>query len=116
MVYDKIRELCRKKGVTVTQAEKDLGVGKGSLCKIDRHMPSYKKLSAIAEYFGVTPEELTGGHPGGTFYTDEETARKAQQMMEAKKMLFEAAEQSAPEDILAAARFLERMKGTNPYG
>ena len=123
MLYERIKELCKQKGVAVTQVERELGFGRGSLSKIDRHTPGYKKLEMIADYFGITVEDITGrdNQPkaetiNADFYIDNETAKKAQQVFEAKKILFEAAESSDPEDILTAARFLERMKRTNPYG
>lgn len=43
MLYEKIRKLCKEKGVTVTEVERELGFGRGSLSKIDKHKPSNEK-------------------------------------------------------------------------
>lgn len=58
-IYDKIKQLCKEKGVTVTGTEKELGFSRGSLCKIDKNKPSSEKLQKLADYFGVQLEYLT---------------------------------------------------------
>ena len=52
-IYDKIKQLCKEKSVTVTGTEKELGFSRGSLCKIDKNKPSSEKLQKLADYFGV---------------------------------------------------------------
>lgn len=59
-IYDKIKQLCKEKSVTVTGTEKELGFSRGSLCKIDKNKPSSEKLQKLADYFGVQLEYLTG--------------------------------------------------------
>lgn len=59
-IYDKIKQLCKEKGVTVTGTEKELGFSRGSLCKIDKNKPSSEKLQKLADYFEVQLEYLTG--------------------------------------------------------
>lgn len=49
MLYEKIRKLCKEKGVTVTEVERELGFGRGSLSKIDKHKPSNEKKIASTE-------------------------------------------------------------------
>ena len=53
-MYDKVKDLCIKKGITITQLEKDLNFGRGSISKIDSHKPSLKRIELIAEYFGIS--------------------------------------------------------------
>ena len=59
-IYDKIKQLCKEKSVTVTGTEKELGFSRGSLCKIDKNKPSSEKLQKLADYFCVQLEYLTG--------------------------------------------------------
>ena len=59
-IYEKIKELCSEKNVTVTGLERELGFSRGSLCKIDTHKPSAEKLGKIANYFGVQADWLCG--------------------------------------------------------
>lgn len=59
-MYNKIKELCKEKSISVNALEKELGFAKGSLCKIDKNKPSSEKLQKIADYFGVQLDYLTG--------------------------------------------------------
>lgn len=60
LMYERIRMLCKEKGVTITGTEKELGFARGSLCKIDKNKPSVERLQKIAEFFGVQVDYLTG--------------------------------------------------------
>lgn len=48
MLYEKIRKLCKEKGVTVTEVERELGFGRGSLSKI---ASTEKKMSRLKELY-----------------------------------------------------------------
>ncbi len=62
LTYNRIKELCKTKGVTVTEAEQELGFARGSLCKIDTNKPSMEKVQKIANYFNVSVEYLMTGN------------------------------------------------------
>ncbi len=121
MLYERIKELCKRNGTTISALEKELGFGRGSLSKIDKHRPSNEKLQKIAEYFGITVDQLTGvqtNEQPDSYYINEDTARIAQQIFEDPylRILFDAAGDSRPEDIQMAADLLKRLKKTNPDG
>ena len=59
-MYEKIKELCKQKNISVNKLEQELGFAKGSLCRIDVNKPSIDKLQKIAKYFDVGIEYLTG--------------------------------------------------------
>lgn len=61
LIYDRIKQLCKEKGVTVTGTESTLGFARGSLCKIDKNKPSAEKVTKLAEYLGTTPDYLMTG-------------------------------------------------------
>ena len=65
---DIIKELCKKKGLTVTQLENELDYGNGSLAK-SKSM-SAERMYQISKYFGVSMEYLMTGK------TIEETLRQ----------------------------------------
>lgn len=48
MIYERIKDLCDKNGISVNALEKEMGISRGSLCKIDKHKPSSEKIQAIA--------------------------------------------------------------------
>lgn len=40
MIYERIKEICKAKGITVRKLEQDLEFGRGSVRKFDMHDPS----------------------------------------------------------------------------
>lgn len=60
-MYERIKELCKLKGITINALERKLGFSKGSICKMEKHKPSGEKLQKIADYFQVSIEYLTTG-------------------------------------------------------
>ena len=56
LIYERIKQLCKANGVTVTGTESALGFARGSLCKIDKNKPSAEKVTKLAEYLGTTPD------------------------------------------------------------
>lgn len=58
MLYDKVKAICRKKGVSVGKMEKDLGFSNGSVYKWNENEPSVGKVQKVADYLGVTVDEL----------------------------------------------------------
>lgn len=55
-MFLKISELCKKRGITVTQLEKLLGFGRGTITKWRKSSPTVDKLKMVADYFGVPIE------------------------------------------------------------
>lgn len=70
MIYNRIKEECKKNGVSINTLEKELGFAKGSLCKIDNHTPSAKKIQLIADYLKVDADYLMEGKSKeGSFFS-----------------------------------------------
>ena len=61
MIYETIKILSRKKGLSINQLEKTLGLSKGSLCRIDTNRPSVDRLQKIADLFEVSLDYLMTG-------------------------------------------------------
>lgn len=60
-MYDRIKALCKQKGVTITGTEKELGFARGSLCKVDTNKPSMERVNKLSDYFGVSVDYLMTG-------------------------------------------------------
>ena len=58
-IIETIRQLCKKKGVSVHKMEMDLGFANGYVRKLNGKVPS-DRLEAMANYFGVPMDELLG--------------------------------------------------------
>lgn len=57
-MYNKIKKLCEKSGVSFTRIEKETGLGNGTISKWKDSIPTVDKLKKVADYFGVTVDEL----------------------------------------------------------
>ena len=60
IIFERIKELCSEREITVTQLTRDLGLGKGTIEKWKLRVPSVEKVSAVANYFGVSIDYLMG--------------------------------------------------------
>ena len=113
--YERIKELCKDRGVTITGLEKELGFARGSLSKIDKNKPSYERLGKLANYFGVPieyfSEEVPISGQDEFYYLDEET-REIVDLMHKRpeyKTLFSASRKLKPEDLAIIKAMIERM-------
>lgn len=89
MIYETIKILSGKKGLSINQLEKTLGLSKGSLCRIDTNRPSVDRLQKIADFFEVSLDYLmTGkeqpekGVPGLTTRDKRDIAKDLDRLME----------------------------------
>ncbi len=53
-----IKELCKRKGVSINKLEYDLGFAKGYVCKLNASSPSIENAKKIADYFGISIDDL----------------------------------------------------------
>lgn len=61
IVYDRIKELCNRRGITISKLESDLGFGNSSIKKWERtSSPSVDKVIKVANYFDVSCDYLLG--------------------------------------------------------
>ena len=57
---EKIENLCKNKGITVTALERELGFGRCTILKWKKSSPGVDKLKKVADYFGVSIEYFVG--------------------------------------------------------
>ena len=48
---ERVKSLCKERGVSMNQTETDLGFGKGYISKLGSSKPNTEKLNRMAEYF-----------------------------------------------------------------
>lgn len=61
ILYLRVKELCQKKGITITKLESDLGFSNSSIKKWKQtSSPSVDKVVKIASYFDVSVDYLLG--------------------------------------------------------
>lgn len=60
-MYSKIKELCKKHNISVSELESKLEFSRGSICKWDVNTPSITKVKTVSDYFGISIDELMKG-------------------------------------------------------
>ena len=58
MILDNIKRLFREHKTNITNLEKEVGLGFGTVYKWGKVSPSVDNLKLVADYFGVTVDEL----------------------------------------------------------
>ena len=98
-MYEKIRELCKARKITIAELEQATGLGTRTIYRWDTNSPGIDKVSAVADYLGVTIDELTG--------RDVRT-----ELFENKKLglLLSASEDLRPEDLDFLVSMAERLR------
>ena len=78
LLMERITALCKEKGVNLTTAFEQSGVGKNFRSNLKTSNPSDKNLYLLAKYFNVSIEYLLGEE------TEEDLARKALGLVRSK--------------------------------
>lgn len=55
-----IKMLCKCHGITVAELERKAGLSHSTIARWDRNAPSIDKVVAVADYFGISIDELMG--------------------------------------------------------
>lgn len=58
MLYEKIENLCKAKGYSIRQLERECGLSYGSIIKWRSASPAADSLYKVAQYLGTTVESL----------------------------------------------------------
>lgn len=58
MIYDNVKRVCEKQGISISTLEKKLEFSNGSICKWNDNEPGIRKVQKVADYLGVPIEKL----------------------------------------------------------
>ncbi len=58
MLYEKVSDLCRKNNITIAKLERECVIGNGTIRGWKSSSPSVENLKKVADYFGITVDEL----------------------------------------------------------
>lgn len=114
-LYENIKAISEKKGISINKLEKTLNLPRSSVMKYNTSVPSVEKVRLIANYLGVTvdaiinTEDLSDGHP--EWYLDSDAAREAQEMFEDDDMraLFHMKRNMNPEKFKAHMDMMKQL-------
>lgn len=118
---ERVKMICKERKIPLSRLERECGFSNGYIGQLRKGSIPDDRLLKIANYLGMTVDQLTGvqtdAQPDG-YYVNEDTARTAQQIFDDPylRILFDAAQDSRPEDLQMAADLLRRLKKTNPDG
>ena len=114
-LLDRVKELCRLKGISQGRMEKEIGISNGASSKWKTSSPSLDILKKLSEYFGVSVDYLMTGKEkegGETYYINEETRAIAQEIFEKKelRMLFDVTRKSTPQRLMAYYNMIKELE------
>ena len=126
MIGDNIKRIRKQRNMTQEELAEAIHVKRQTVSswEINRTEPNMGAVELLAHALQCRKSDLIGAESAGTeqahamYYISPETARIAQRLFECPeaRILFDAAKDSAPEDLLLAADLLKRLKGTNRDG
>lgn len=58
MILNKIKELCITNNTTLAALEREIDISNGSIAKWDKCIPRLDTVKKVADYFGITVDEL----------------------------------------------------------
>lgn len=58
MIYKNIVNLCKERGISIARLEQEVGLGNATIRGWASSSPTVEKLKLVADYFGVTIDEL----------------------------------------------------------
>lgn len=58
MIFTNVLHLCKEKGISIAKLERETGLGNATIRGWATSSPTIDKLKAVADYFGVTVDDL----------------------------------------------------------
>ncbi len=119
-----LRRIASDANKTQADISRDLRINKATISSWmnGTRVPRMDKVDLLAHYFNVSRqdimEESVGNIEHSAYYTNPETAKVAQEIFDDPDLhaLFDAARDSRPDALRAAAAMLKSFKETNPDG
>lgn len=59
-LFEKIKELCQKRGISINSLEETLGYSRNTIYSMKSKKPNAERLQEIADYFNVSTDYLLG--------------------------------------------------------
>lgn len=119
-----VKQICKERKISIAKLERDCDFGNGYISKLKKEHFPVDKAQKISDYLGIDINALIGiedvlaNNSDGVYYVNQETAEIAKAVYENHELrvLFSAAKDSKPEDVIMVANMLERLKESNNDG
>lgn len=115
-MVERIKELCDKTGTSIRGLERAIGAGGGTISRWDEHIPSITNVVAVADYFGISVDDLLGRDvPSRTLSRDQESLLELTDSLNADgvQMVFEIAKGIALQNKYKKRNKMDRDKKYN---
>lgn len=96
-MYEQIKALCKARKITIKELEAAAGIGQRTIYRWDENSPSMDKVAAVADFFGVSIDQLVGRE--APHYANEKLG-----------LLLSASESLRPEDLDLVVNMAQRLK------
>ena len=94
-----IKRICKERGISINALESNTGIGRGNIGRWDVVSPSIEKVSAVADYLGISVDSLIKSDLNDTDELSQETLP-----------LMDAAKGLKQEDIEMLINMAKRLK------
>lgn len=109
MDIEKIKELCKQKGVSINTLETESGIGRNNIARWEKYTPGVDKVKAVADYLGVTVDYLLSDEK--QFDEKVEVLERAFADNPDMRILFKVTEKCSPAEIQTAIRLIKALRG-----
>ena len=116
MFFDRFKQLCDLKGVSIYKAATEIGLNRAAANKWKAgSIPNGQTVAKLAEYFGVSVGYLLGEEEQKEkpLINDDEELTEYVQMLKTRpemRMLFQLSKDAIKEDVEAAVRIIEALR------
>lgn len=108
-MLEKIKELCKQRGVSVSQVEQELGFSNKAMYRWDEQTPGIDRVKKVADYFGVTVDYLISDEK--VYDEKAEVLERAFADNPDMRILFKVTEKCSPAEIQTAIRLIKALRG-----
>lgn len=108
---ERVRSVCKEKGIPISKLEKDLGFANGYLNPKKLKTIPYERAILISNYLDVSLNTVLGIPEPADYFLDEEAAAIAQEIQSNKdiRIIFDGVRKASREDMLFIKDLVERM-------
>lgn len=114
MFYDNFMKLCEEKGYSPSRVLTELGISRGSLGRWkDGGMPRNEYKKKIADYLGVSVQELVSGQKEEPCTNEDTELNEYLEELKSRsemRMLFKLAKGATKEDVEQAVKIIEAIR------
>lgn len=110
-LFEKIKELCQKRGISINSLEETLGYSRNTIYSMKSKKPNAERLQEIADYFNVSTDYLLGRTDNPVIAGDNVTKTEIDLKKDAAESFFYDGHELNDEDLDLISSLLEaRMR------